>query len=427
MPVSVRAGIVVTGTEVLSGRIADRNGPWVSARLGELGCEVAHIVCVGDRPDDLREALEFLRSAGVDLIVTTGGLGPTADDLTAEIVAAFAGREMVLDEAMERRIAEIVAGFARRMKFDPEGLRDGTRKQAMVPEGSTALDPAGTAPGLVVGAGGPVVVVLPGPPRELQAMWPAAVAAPAVAAILDRADSYAVETMKMFGIPESTLAKTLREIEREIDLSPLEITTCLRGGAELEIDVRYRESDLSLRDSLFVALRERHERFVYTDRGESIDEIVAALLAGRSIAVAESCTGGLLATRLTGVAGASTYFKGGVVAYSNEAKAELLDVPGELIADRGAVSPEVARAMADGARRRLGAEIGVGITGIAGPGGGTDEKPVGYVCVCVTDSGGNVLARDPKLPGNREDVRDRSTSVAMHMIRRLLIGGELPL
>jgi nicotinamide-nucleotide amidase len=425
--VSVRAGIVVTGTEVLTGRVTDRNGPWVSERLGELGCEVAHIVCVGDRPEDLRDALEFLRSAEVDLLITTGGLGPTADDLTAEIVAAFAGREMVLDEAMEKRISEIVAGFARRMKFDPEGLRDGTRKQAMVPEGSIPLDPAGTAPGLVVGAEAPVVVVLPGPPRELQAMWPAAVAAEPVAAILGRADSYSVETMKMFGIPESTLAKTLREIERDIDLGPLEITTCLRRGSELEIDVRFRESDVGLRDSLFVALRERHGPFIYTERGESIDELVAALLAGRSIALGESCTGGLLAARLTNLAGASAYFNGGVVAYSDRAKTDLLGVPAELIATRGAVSPEVAQAMARGAIERFDAALGVGVTGIAGPGGGTEEKPVGYVCICVADADGNELARDPKLPGGRDDVRDRSASVAMHMIRRLLIGEDLPL
>ena len=423
---SVRAGIVVTGTEVLTGRVTDRNGPWVSQRLGELGCEVAHIVCVGDRPEDLREALEFLRAAGVDLLVTTGGLGPTADDLTAEIVAGFAGREMVLDEAMEKRIAEIVAGFARRMKFDPEGLRDGTRKQAMVPEGAIALDPAGTAPGLVVEADGPVVIVLPGPPRELQAMWPAAVAATPVAEVLARADSYAVETMKMFGLPESTIAKTLREIERDIDLDPLEITTCLRRGSELEIDVRYRETDLELRHSLFVALRERHGHFIYTERGESIDELVAGLLAGRSIALAESCTGGLLAARLTDLPGASAYLKGGVVAYSDIAKTEMLGVPPELIADRGAVSPEVAEAMARGAMERFDAGLGVGITGVAGPGGGTEEKPVGYVCICVVDADGNILARDPKLPGSRDDVRDRSASVAMHMIRRLLIGEDLP-
>jgi nicotinamide-nucleotide amidase len=424
--VSVRAGIVVTGTEVLSGRVTDRNGPWVSERLGELGCEVAHIVCVGVRPDDLRAALGFLRGAGVELIFTTGGLGPTADDLTAEIVAGFAERELVLDEEMERRIAAILAGFARRMRFDPEGLRDGTRKQAMVPEGSLALDPAGTAPGLVVEAGSQVVIVLPGPPRELQAMWPAAIAATPVAAVLERAGSYAIATMKMFGIPESTLAKTLRDIERDIDLGPLEITTCLRHGAELEIDVRYREDDAGLRDSLFAALRERHERFVYTERGETIDALVAGLLAESSIGLAESCSGGLLAARLSAVPGASAYLRGGVVAYSNEAKIDLLGVPAELIASRGAVSPEVAEAMARGARERFAAEVGVAITGIAGPGGGSDEKPVGYVCICVLDGDGNVLARDPQLPGSRGDVRDRSVSVALHMIRRLLLGQDLP-
>ena len=313
------------------------------------------------------------------------------------------------------------------MKFDPEGLRDGTRKQAMVPEGAIALDPAGTAPGLVVEARGPVVIVLPGPPRELQAMWPAATSAAPVAAILGRADSYEVETMKMFGIPESTLAKTLREIERDIDLSPLEITTCLRRGSELEIDVRYRDSELELRDSLFVALRERHGAFIYTERGESIDSIVAGLLAGRSIGLAESCTGGLLAARLTDLPGASAYFRGGVVAYSDRAKTELLGVPAELVSSHGAVSPEVAEAMARGAMERFDSELGVGITGVAGPGGGTEEKPVGYVCICVVDASGNVLARDPKLPGSRDDVRDRSASVAMHMIRRLLIGEDLPL
>jgi nicotinamide-nucleotide amidase len=278
----------------------------------------------------------------------------------------------------------------------------------------------------VVETDGPVVIVLPGPPRELQAMWPAAVAAAPVAAVLADAGSYAIATMKMFGIPESTLAKTLREIERSIDLTPLEITTCLRRGAELEIDVRYRQDDAGLRDSLFLALRERHERFVYTDRGETIDALVAELLAGRSIAVAESCTGGLLAARLSAIPGASAYLKGGIVSYSNEAKIDVLGVPEAVIASGGAVSPEVAEAMAAGARKRFDTELGVGITGIAGPGGGTEEKPVGYVCICVLDGAGNVLARDPQLPGGRDDVRDRTVSVALHMIRRLLIGEDLP-
>jgi nicotinamide-nucleotide amidase len=424
--VSVRAGILVTGTEVLTGRIADANGPWLSQRLAGLGVDVAHLTVVGDRPEDLEEALRFMAGAGMDLIVTSGGLGPTADDLTAEIVARFAGREMVLDEAMEDRIAAIVAEFAKRMKFDPEGLRAGTRKQAMVPEGSVALDPAGTAPGLVVEAGEQLVVVLPGPPRELQAMWPAAVASAPMQRLLAGADTFASASMKMFGIPESTLAKSLREIEADVDLSPLEITTCLRRGAELEIDVRYRVTEEPLRETLFAGLRERHFSHIYTELGESIDEIVAGLLRGHRIATGESCTAGKLAARLTDVPGSSEYVAGGVVAYSNEAKTDLLGVPAELIEREGAVSPEVAEALADGAMDRFGADIGVGITGVAGPGGGTEAKPVGYVCFCVKAADGRKLARDPQLPGRRDDIRDRSVSVAMHMIRRLLLGEDLP-
>ena len=423
---SIRAGILVTGTEVLSGRTTDRNGPWISEQLGELGVDVAHLTCVGDRPDDLERVLRFLDDAGMDLIVTTGGLGPTADDITAEIVADHCGLEMILDEEMEARIAAIVADFAKRMKFDPEGLRDGTRKQAMIPRGSTPLDPAGTAPGLVVPSTGAVIVVLPGSPRELQAMWPAAIASAPVGALLEEADRFAVASMKMFGIPESTLAKSLREIGADLDLEPLEITTCLRRGAELEIDVRYRTEDEERRAGLFDGLRERHERYIYTEEGESIDELVAGLLEGERVGLGESCSGGKLAARLTDRPGSSAYFAGGVVAYSNEAKTELLGVPAELIAEHGAVSTQVAEALARGALERFGATVGVGVTGVAGPGGGGEAKPVGYVCICAVHSDGRILARDPQLPGNREDVRDRSVSVGMHMIRHLLRGGELP-
>lgn len=424
---SVRAGILVTGTEVLTGRVTDRNGPWLSERLGEAGVEVSHLMVVGDRDADLERGLEFLRDAGMDLIVTSGGLGPTADDITADVVARFAGRELVLDEEMEGRIGEIVAGFARRMKFDPEGLREGTRKQAMVPEGSVPLDPAGTAPGLVVPAGGSVVVVLPGPPRELQAMWPAAVASAEVASTLERADRIETASMKMFGIPESTLAKSLREIDAGgIDLDRLEITTCLRRGAELEIDVRYRDGDASLLEALFGGLRERHADHIYTETGETIDGLVAELLAGRRIALGESCSGGKLAARLTDLPGSSAYFAGGVVAYSNEAKTDLLGVSADLLEEQGAVSTEVAEALASGAMERFGADVGVGITGVAGPGGGGEAKPVGYVCISVRLADGRTLTRDPQLPGNREDVRDRSVSVAMHMLRRLLLGEEPP-
>jgi nicotinamide-nucleotide amidase len=422
----VRAGVVVTGTEVLTGRISDRNGPWIAERLGELGIDVSHIVCVGDRAGDLRAALRFLADLGVQLIVTSGGLGPTADDLTAEVVAEFAGRKLVLDETMEERIAEILAGFARRLRFDAEALREANRKQALIPEGATAIDPAGTAPGLVVPSDGPTVIVLPGPPRELQAMWPEALATDDARRALASTTAIHTDTLRIFGIPESELAKTLREVEGGLDLSPLEITTCLRR-AELEIHVRYRHGGKDVAKRLMDELAERFSRYVFSRDGSTIDEQVAQLLAGRRIGLAESESAGLLAARLTEIPGSSAYVAGGVVAYSNDAKRELLDVPDELIERHGAVSPEVAAAMADGALARLHADVGVGITGIAGPGGGTEEKPVGYVCICVKLGSGEILARDPVLPGDRAEIRDRSTTVAMHLIRRLLRGEDLPL
>ena len=424
---SVRAGILVTGTEVLSGFVKDRNGPWLSEELGKLGVETTQITIVGDRPEDLEAALRHMQEDGIDIVVTSGGLGPTADDLTAEVVGRFAGRELVLDEAMEKKIHEIIKGFAARsrMRFDPDALRAANRKQAMVPEGATALDPMGTAPGLVVPAEGMVVIVLPGPPRELKGMWPAALEQPAVREVLDRADPFTTFEVRMFGIPESELAGSLREIEEGVDLSGLEITTCLRGG-ELVTDVRHRAGAEESADALLSGLKEKLGQFAYSYQGESIETVVARLLGGRMLAVAESCTGGLLAARCTEAPGSSLWFSGGVVTYSDEAKAELLGVDPELIEKVGAVSPEVALEMADGALRRFGADAACSITGVAGPDGGTAEKPVGYVCFCAKLATGEVLARDPVLPGDRGEIRQRSTVVALHLLRYLLEGREPP-
>ncbi len=423
----VRAGIVVTGTEVLTGRIADRNGPWVSEQLAELGVEVAHILVVGDRLDDLESALAFMAAEGMDLIVTSGGLGPTADDLTAEIVARFAGVELILDEEMEEKIAAILRGFARRFRFDEEAVREANRKQAMVPEGSVPLDPIGTAPGLVVPAGERVVVVLPGPPRELQPMWPAAIESRPVQAVLARATPLLGYTVRMFGTPESEIAKSLREMEADgIELGAVEITTCLRRG-EIEIDVRYRAEAGTVAEEVRAGLAERHGRHVFSLNGETVDDQLAGLLQGRRLALAESCSGGLLAARITDLPGASAYFAGGVVSYSNEAKAELLGVDPGLIEAHGAVSAEVAEAMSLGALRRFDADVAVSITGIAGPDGGSEEKPVGYVCFDARLADGTSLARQPVIPGGRADIRERSALVAMHLLRVLLGGDEPPL
>lgn len=425
----VRAGIVVTGTEVLTGRIADRNGPWLSEQLAERGVEVAHILVVADRPGDLEAALRFMATEGMDLIVTSGGLGPTADDLTAEIVGRFAGREMVLDEEMEEKIAEILRGFARRaglLNFDAEALREANRKQAIVPEGSIALDPIGTAPGLVVQAGDSVVVVLPGPPRELQPMWSVALETAPVASVLARATPLRAYTLRMFGTPESEIAKSLREIEEEgVPLPEVEITTCLRRG-EIEIDVRYRDHAAETAEAVRAGLRERHPRHLFSLDGETIDSQVAALLQGHRLGLAESCSGGLLAARITNLPGASAYMAGSVVSYSNEAKADLLGVDPALIEAKGAVSPEVAEQMARGALERFGADVAVSITGIAGPDGGTEEKPVGYVCFHARLADGTSLARDPVIPGGRADIRERSALVGMHLLRLLIKDEEAP-
>jgi nicotinamide-nucleotide amidase len=425
-PSPPRAGILVTGTEVLTGIISDRNGPWLSERLRERGVDAAVIQIVGDRPGDLLAALESMRDQGMALIVTSGGLGPTADDLTAEVVAGFCGREMVLDAALEGRIAEILEPMMKRWPgLDRDAIRRSNRKQAVVPKGATVLDPVGTAPGLVVPpltGTGPTVVVLPGPPRELQPMWQAAVATAAFAAAIAGATTYVNEVVRLFGIPESEIANTLRAAaEAGLDLEPLEITTCLRRG-EIEVATRFEPPAQGAYDALLEFIRSRHADTLFSEDGSTIDEQLAELLSGHSIALAESCTGGMLAARLTDRAGASAYFLGGLVVYSNEAKVELAGVDPVLIERFGAVSTQVAVGLAEGAARRLGASIGVGITGIAGPGGGSAEKPVGLVCISVCDSDGRSITRSTQMPGGRRDVRDRSVTVAMHMLRRLLLG-----
>jgi nicotinamide-nucleotide amidase len=420
MPVSARAGIVVTGTEVLTGRVQDRNGPWIADRLLELGVELAHITICGDRPADIEAQLRFMADQGVDLIVTSGGLGPTADDMTVEVVARFCGVELALDEQMENKIANILKKLM--AHFNPDNfdaVRAANRKQAMIPVGAQALDPVGTAPGVVV-PGKPTVIVLPGPPRELQPLWHTAVETPAAQQAIAGRTIYRQQTIRMFGLPESGLAETLRGAETSIPgFDALEITTCLRRG-EIEMVTRYEPDAAQVYTELTQLLRDQHGQQIYSEDGSHIDDLVAQSLSGRRIATAESCTAGLLAARLTDRPGSSDYVMGGVVSYSNEAKAQLLGVDPALIETHGAVSEPVAEAMAAGALERFGADTAVAITGIAGPGGGTAEKPVGTVCFTVKLADGPTDTRTLRLPGNRSDIRERSTTVAMHLLHRAL-------
>jgi nicotinamide-nucleotide amidase len=422
---------------VLTGRVSDRNGPWLAERLRELGVELAHTAIVGDRPQDMEAALRFMAEQGMSVVLTSGGLGPTADDMTAEVVGRFQSREMVVDSALQERIAEIVRPLAARWpNIDQEAIVAANRKQATIPEGSVVLDPVGTAPGLVVPPitpdGRPTVVVLPGPPRELQPMWLAAVEAGALRAALAGARVYRQRTMRLFGIPESEIAETLRVAVREgVELEALEVTTCLKRG-EVEIVTVYEPDAEPAYEAFEALVAARHADTLFSRDGSTVDEQVAALLRGSrppdrlrpalTIGTAESCTGGLLAARLTELPGSSDYFKGAIVAYSNDVKMAQAGVASELIARHGAVSEEVARALADGARTHLGVDVGVGVTGVAGPGGGTAEKPVGLVWLSVA-APGEEMTRSVNLPGGRADVRDRATTVAMHLIRRTLTPG----
>jgi nicotinamide-nucleotide amidase len=462
---SARAGILVTGTEVLTGRVRDRNGPWLSDRLGELGVDLAHTLIVGDRPADLESGLRFMADEQLDLVVTSGGLGPTADDLTAQIVGSAQGREMILDEELQQRIAEIVRPLAGRYPhLDGDAIAAGNRKQAMVPRGARVLEPVGTAPGFVVepaqGRNGPTIVVLPGPPRELRPMWKQALATEELRTAIAGATHYRQGVQRLFGIPESEIAQTLRIAEQHgVPLQELEITTCLRGG-EIEVLTRYEPPARQAYEAFLQIVLERHADTLFSLDGSTVDEQVASLLRGvcsvgasaqppasrgggmpettegahceasaeqaavdppLTIAVAESCTGGLLAARLTDPPGASAYMLGGVVAYSNELKVSAVGVGVELIEQHGAVSEQVARALANGVRLRFGADVGVGVTGIAGPDGGSEQKPVGLVWLSAHGPDGQ-LTRSVRLPGGRSDVRERATTVAMHMIRRLLCG-----
>jgi nicotinamide-nucleotide amidase len=424
--VGARAGIVVTGTEVLTGRVTDRNGPWLAEQLRQMGVDVGAVIVVGDRPDDLRAALGFLATTGEDLVITSGGLGPTADDLTAEVVGDVQGRPSSVDPALEEQIAAIVERLMARRgwRADAAATAAGTRKQALVPAGATVLPPVGTAPGLVVppaeGRTGPVVLVLPGPPPELQGMWPAALAAEPVQRALAGRSELRQETVRLWGTLESQLAATLRAHEDE--LAGLEITTCLRDG-ELEIVTRFGPDAQPAYDGLVQVVREAHGETLFST-GPTVDDLVAGAFDehGLTVATAESCTSGLLVARLTERAGSSEWVLGGVASYANSAKEQLVGVPSDVLAEYGAVSTQVAAALAEGARSRFGADVGIGVTGIAGPGGGTPDKPVGTVHLCAVGPDGR-QPRSVVLPGSRSVVRQRSVTLAMHMLRQLLLGG----
>ncbi len=410
----MKAEIIAVGSELLTPDRVDTNSLFLTSELNKLGIRVIHKAVVGDTRDEMRTSFRHALDRA-EVVVSSGGLGPTDDDRTRETVAELLGRKLKRDDALLCHIQE-------RFRRSGRVMAEINVRQAMVPEGATILpNPRGTAPGLWLEDGGHIVILLPGVPGELRAMF----------------DAEVKPRLARLGASERLFSRDLRvtglaESEAEQRVSPLYAvypeteTTILAAPTGIQLHPRLWSSDAAKAEKLLDEMSERMAlalgEYLYSARGETLEEVVArALTENRStIAAAESCTGGMLAERLTNVPGSSAYFLGGVVCYSNEMKTSFAGVAPELIESKGAVSSEVALALADGIRKRTGATLGVGVTGIAGPGGGTPEKPVGLVYIGIADERG---AREKvfRFVGDRDQIRQRATQAALDMVRRYFL------
>jgi competence/damage-inducible protein CinA-like protein len=411
-----RGFVVVTGSELVRGDRRDLNGPFLAAELLRLGFEPARISIVGDNPDELEAAIR--EGLEADLCLTSGGLGPTHDDRTVELVARAAGRELIVDEGLEAEIGAISRSVADRLGRPYADFAEGVRKQATLPQGALVAGIAGTAPALALETQAGAVVVLPGPPSELRRLWPRALESAPVRSVLARAREPERRVLRFYGASESEIARSLAESGGEG--GGVDVTICARDF-EIHVDVIVSPEGGARADEVVAGLRERSGRHLFAEDDRPLAAMVLDLCRARglTLATAESCTGGLVAARLTSVPGSSDAFLGGVVAYANEVKARELGVPEATLERFGAVSEEAAEAMAAGARERLGADVAVSVTGVAGPGGGTPEKPVGLVFLHAEGPAGS-LARRLDFPGDREAIRGRATAAALHLVRMLL-------
>ena len=410
------AAVLVTGSELVRGGRVDENGPFLARELSSRGIEPESVSVIGDRPEQLEAALR--RALEHDLVITSGGLGPTHDDRTIELLARATGRSLIVDQDLEREIAGVVQGLAERFRRPYSEFEAGVRKQATLPEGGVSLGLAGTAPGVLLQAGSALAIALPGPPGELQRIWRTAVERPELRELFARARSPAYRILRFFGLPESAVAGVVEQAGGETD--GLEVTICAHD-LEVEVDLVIPPGAEGQAQRIIAALREAHPRALFAEDERAVEAIVldAARERRLEIATAESCTGGLVAARLTSVPGSSDVFVGGLVAYDDRVKLDALGVPADVLERHGAVSAETAAAMAAGARRVLGASVAVSVTGVAGPGGGTEAKPVGLVYLHAetpADSHGVEL----RLPGDRDAVRRRAAASALHLLRRLL-------
>jgi nicotinamide-nucleotide amidase len=410
----MQAEIIAVGSELLTPDRIDTNSLFLTQRLNHLGIAVARKTVVGDQHDHVRDAFRCALDR-VELVVASGGLGPTLDDLTREAVSELLGRKLVLNSSV---LQSIEARFRRLGRTMPEV----NKRQAMVPEGADLLENSrGTAPGLWLESAGRFIVLLPGPPHELKAMFEEKVE-PRLERLAGTTRLFYRE-MRTAGLTESEVEQRTAPIYTQYESVQ---TTILTAPGEIQLHLRLWSSDHAAAERTLDEMVERITfalgENVFTSNGQKLEEIVAheLTLNQATVATAESCTGGLLAERLTRVPGSSSYFLGGVVCYSNDLKTAWADVPAELIESKGAVSPEVAQALAQGIRRRIGATLGIGITGIAGPSGGSPEKPVGLVYIALADANGS-RDRTLRFPGDRERIRWHASQAALDMLRRYFI------
>jgi nicotinamide-nucleotide amidase len=403
-----RAVIVVTGSELVRGDRSDRNGPYLARELTRLGLEPERVVIVGDGVAELEDALR--EGIEADLCVTSGGLGPTHDDRTVEAVAGVAGLGLHVDEELRVEIERVSRAVAERLRRPYTDFEPGVRKQATKPDGSRAIGLAGTAPGLVVPTTRAVVVVLPGPPRELQRLWPRALETEPVREVLARTAPPRRRVLRFFGASESEIARALEGEHRP----GVDVTVCAH---DFEIVVEVFGDGIGVA----TALRECAGRHLFAEDERPVAELVleACRDRGWTLATAESCTGGMVAERITEIPGASDVYMGSVVAYANEVKARELAVPEEVLREHGAVAAETAAAMARGVRERLGGDVAIAVTGVAGPSGGTPEKPVGLVYLHV-ETPERSRGTEFVYGADRDSIRRRATVAGLHLARRLL-------
>ncbi len=415
----MRAEIITIGDELLIGQVINTNASYIGQKLSEIGIRVMRIVSVGDTERDIISELKYAFE-NFDVVILTGGLGPTHDDVTKNAICKFFDTELILNEDVLNQVKEFLA------KRGVE-LNEANRSQALVPKKAKIINNRwGTAPGFLFEENGKIVIVMPGVPKEMQGMMESFV----INYLAEKSAGNVIKQkiLKTTGIPESYLYEKLKETVKEVEkfckiaFLPSPIGVKIR----ITVQAENKEKADDIVKEVERKFREKVDKYIYGVDNEELEEVVGKLLVerGLKIAVAESCTGGLICDRITNVSGSSRYFERGVVAYSNEAKVQILGVPEELIKNYGAVSREVAEAMAEGVRKISGADIGISTTGIAGPTGGTPQKPVGLVWIGYSDKN-ETFAKEFRFGYDRLGNKQIASQMALEILRRKLLGIEI--